>query len=85
MAHKLAGPTRAGSLPAAPAGAMPQAQRGPADVGDDALGLWLRSSLRRHFADVAAEPIPKDLLRLIEEDRAERERIRLRRLGGRGE
>jgi hypothetical protein len=37
--------------------------------------------LRDAFDAVAAEPIPEDLLRMIEEDRAERERLRKRRRG----
>jgi hypothetical protein len=39
--------------------------------------------LRETFDAVAAEPIPDDLLRLIEEDRGERERIRRGRAHGR--
>jgi hypothetical protein len=45
----------------------------------DAFDLWLRRGLRDTFDAIAAEPIPEDLLRLIEEDRAERERIRRQR------
>jgi hypothetical protein len=47
----------------------------------DAFDLWLRVSLREAFDQVAAEPVPEDLLRMIEEDRAERERLRRRRRG----
>ncbi|MBV1800445.1 hypothetical protein KSF81_27265 [Siccirubricoccus sp. G192] len=43
---------------------------------DDPFDLWLRRCLREAFDAVVAEPIPEDVLRLIEEDRAERERIR---------
>jgi hypothetical protein len=43
---------------------------------DDPFDLWLRRSLREAFDAVAAEPIPEDVLRLIEEDHAARERIR---------
>jgi hypothetical protein len=46
---------------------------------------WLERSLHQRFDAVAAEPIPEDMLRLIEEDRPERERFRLRRTIGRGE
>jgi hypothetical protein len=42
----------------------------------DPFELWLRRGLHRAFDAIAAEPVPEDLLRLIEEDRAERERIR---------
>jgi hypothetical protein len=43
---------------------------------EDAFGLWLRQSLHETFDATVAEPIPEDILRLIEEDRAERERLR---------
>lgn len=46
---------------------------------EDAFDLWLQRSLHQAFDAVAAEPIPEDILRLIEEDRADRERIRRRR------
>ncbi len=52
------------------------------DPETDAFELWLRETLRDAFDEVAAEPVPEDLLRLIEEDRAERERLRRRRHGG---
>ncbi len=42
----------------------------------NAFDLWLRRGLRRAFDAIAAEPVPEDLLRLIEEDRGERDRIR---------
>ena len=45
----------------------------------DPFDLWLQRSLRETFDAIAGEPIPEDLLRLIEEDRAERERLRQRR------
>jgi Anti-sigma factor NepR len=50
----------------------------------DAFDLWLRRGLRRAFDAVAAEPVPDDLLRMIEEDRGERDRIRRGRVRGRG-
>ena len=34
-----------------------------------AFDLWLSRGLHQMFDDVAQEPIPEDLLRLIEEDR----------------
>lgn len=67
---------------------MPKRNPGPAEAeagaavpdaatNDDAfIDLWLRLELRGSFDAVVEEPIPDDLLRLIEEDRAERERIR---------
>jgi len=61
-----------------------RATRGPEKTTDkesDAFEIWLRECLRQAFDDVAAEPVPDDLLRLIEEDRAERERLRRRRKG----
>ena len=45
----------------------------------DPFELWLRRGLHDAFDAIAAEPVPEDLLRLIEEDRAERERIRRQR------
>lgn len=59
----------------------PTAPEAPAPE-DDAFDLWLRESLRVAFDDIASEPIPEDLLRMIEEDRAERERLRSRRRAG---
>lgn len=64
--------------PASPAGA-PKPDGFCAESKLDPFDLWLRSSLRETFDAIAAEPIPEDLLRMIEEDRAERERIRQRR------
>ena len=56
----------------------------PAEV-EDPFELWLRQSLHEVFDSALAEPVPEDVLRLIEEDRAERERIRRRRrAAGRG-
>ncbi|MGG5817280.1 hypothetical protein [Falsiroseomonas sp. HW251] len=50
---------------------LPSGQRVPAPAGrqDDAFDLWLRASLKRAYDDVAAEPVPPHLLRLIEPDR----------------
>jgi hypothetical protein len=45
----------------------------------DPFELWLRRGLREAFGAIAGEPVPEDLLRPIEEDRAERERIRQQR------
>ncbi len=38
-------------------------------VPDTAFDLWLQRSLHQLFDTVAKEPIPEDLLRLIEQDR----------------
>src|SRR3712207_820166 len=49
--------------------AMPPHGR-PAITGagaPDPLDLWLRRGLHRRYAAVAAEPIPPDLLRLVED------------------
>ena len=55
----------------------PPPQRGPDDAGEatprDAFDLWLRRSLHRLYDGVAQEPVPPELLRLIEADRARRE------------
>ena len=51
---------------------------------EDPLDLWLRQSLQEAFDPTLEEPVPEDILRLIEEDRAERERIRRRRAAERG-
>jgi hypothetical protein len=65
---------------------MPARRRRPAALAacqpeEDAFDLWLGASLREAFDQVASEPIPEDLLKMIEEDRAERERLRRRRRG----
>jgi len=36
---------------------------------EDAFDVWLQRSLHKLFDEVAKEPVPADLLRLIEEDR----------------
>ncbi len=51
---------------------------------EDAFDLWLRRSLHEAFDPALEEPVPEEVLRLIEEDRAERERIRRRRAAERG-
>jgi hypothetical protein len=37
-----------------------------------AFDIWLRRSLHRLYDDAAREPVPPELLRLIEEDRLRR-------------
>ncbi|GBR06612.1 MULTISPECIES: NepR family anti-sigma factor [Asaia] len=39
---------------------------------DNPFDIWLKRGLHQLFDDVANEPIPDELLRLIEEDRDER-------------
>jgi len=65
---------------------MPARRRRPNCAGPrkpeiDAFDLWLQETLREAFDEVAAEPVPEDLLRMVEEDRAERERLRRKRRG----
>lgn len=47
--------------------------KGRADV-TNAFDVWLDRQLHQMFDRVAKEPIPEDLLRLIEGDRTKRER-----------
>jgi hypothetical protein len=63
----IAGDTRmAGRTPAGPkvsdrkSGVRPQS---------DPFDLWLQRGLHQLFDDVASEPVPEDLRRLIEDDR----------------
>lgn len=51
---------------------------------EDPFDLWLRRTLHGAFDPALEEPVPEDVLRLIEEDRVERERIRRRRAAERG-
>lgn len=39
------------------------------DDQDSPFGIWLSRGLHQLFDDVASEPIPEELLKLIEEDR----------------
>jgi hypothetical protein len=43
---------------------------------EDAFDLWLRQSLHEAFGAITEEPVPEDILRMINEDHAEREFIR---------
>lgn len=45
-----------------------------AEDGDIAFDLWLRRGLHQLYDTVANEPVPDELLRLIEEDRATRKK-----------
>ena len=46
------------------------AARGEARPTDDAFDVWLQRGLHQLYDSVAAEPIPAELLRLIEADKA---------------
>jgi hypothetical protein len=48
-------------------GGEPRPGGGPS-AEDDPFDLWLRRQLHRRYAAIATEPIPEELLRLIEED-----------------
>jgi hypothetical protein len=52
-----------------PASAPPHKVREADDLPDAAFDLWLQRSLHQLFDKVAKEPIPEQLLRLIEESR----------------
>lgn len=56
--------------PDGPTGKTPTAASGGGV--DNAFDLWLQRSLHQLYDTVASEPIPPELLRLIEEDRAKR-------------
>jgi hypothetical protein len=49
---------------------VPPPDEGPEGRGGSAFDLWLRRGLHQLFDDVANEPLPEELLRLIEDDRA---------------
>lgn len=46
-------------------------QTGSSSETESPFDLWLKRGLHQLFDDVASEPIPEELLRLIEEDRDE--------------
>lgn len=50
---------------------LPKRARSQRMEPDSAFDLWLERSLRALYDDVAKEPIPEDLLKLIEKDRKE--------------
>lgn len=52
-----------------PATAHPLRPREADDASEAAFQVWLQRSLHQLFDQVAKEPIPEELLRLIEEDR----------------
>ena len=45
------------------------AGRGEARKPKEAFDLWLQRGLHQLFDEVAKEPVPEDILRLIEDDR----------------
>jgi hypothetical protein len=47
----------------------PVKPREPEQATDTAFDIWLNRSLHQLFDDVAREPVPEDLLRIVEEDR----------------
>jgi hypothetical protein len=56
---------------AAPPMAPEAARNAKAGMPNAAFDIWLRRGLHQIFDDVAREPIPPELLRLIEQDRDE--------------
>jgi hypothetical protein len=65
-----ADPTGLAGVASAGAGPQPEHRRAEEDAPFD---IWLRRSLRESFGAIAAEPVPDDLPRLIEEDHAGQE------------
>lgn len=57
-----------GKPPPFPKAPKRKVQRG----GEDAFDLWLQRGLHQLYDNVAAEPIPPELMRLIDEDRTRR-------------
>lgn len=50
---------------------QPHTPRKQVKAGAAAFDVWLNRSLHQLYDDVAHEPIPDELLKLIEEDRKE--------------
>lgn len=46
--------------------------KGAETGGDEAFDIWLQRGLHQLYDSVAKEPIPEELLKLIEQDRADR-------------
>lgn len=82
MSKRTTGPSGTDAESGAPKRHEPSPARRAVKDDDAFIDLWLRLELQESFNAVVEEPIPEDLLRLIEEDRDERERIR--RVRGRG-
>ncbi len=81
MPKRPAGPGCGGTSGPAPTAGAPEPDDSWNGKKPDPFELWLRRGLHEAFDAIAGEPVPEDLLRLIEEDRAERERLRRRRRG----
>jgi hypothetical protein len=77
---KSPGSAATATRPEAPAQDEPLPGAKPPEQEGNAFDLWLRRNLRQAFDAVVAEPIPNELLRLIEEDQDERDRITQRRV-----
>jgi hypothetical protein len=65
------GPRNGSGQPAGPPGGEKMGGDKAGGV-DQAFDLWLHRSLHQLYDRVATEPVPEELLRLIEEDRAKR-------------
>jgi hypothetical protein len=59
-------PSRRGTAAPPPGNAQGPPQR----AADHAFELWLNRGLHQLYDDVAKEPLPEELLRLIEQDKA---------------
>jgi hypothetical protein len=58
-----------------PGGSSHKARKRKGDgVTDDAFDLWLQRGLHQLYDDVASEPIPDALLRLIQDDQARQDK-----------
>jgi hypothetical protein len=77
--NRPAGPGCGDETGPAPRAGAPEPDDFSMERKPDPFELWLRRGLHKAFDAIAGEPVPEDLLRLIEEDRAERERIRQQR------
>ena len=49
----------------------PSAERARKGTPDAAFDLWLQRGLHAMYDDIAKEPIPEELLRLIDQDKAQ--------------
>jgi len=71
--------TESGASAGQPAGGQPpsppprRAQRGGGD-SPEAFDIWLQRGLHQLYDSVAKEPVPEELLRLIEQDRSGRDK-----------
>ena len=79
MPKRPAGPGCGDETGPAPAAGAPEPDDFSMGRKPDPFELWLRRGLHKAFDAIAGEPVPEGLLRLVEEDRAERERMRRQR------